>query len=140
MKPITTTLNEIRKHQPCSEGWEQLLKHLGKTTADDKPLELVEILKSNGIQDAAWCLRVLLDENKYLIRLFAAACAESVLHLYEDKHPEDKRVRDCINVARSYALGDYDSAARSAACSAAYSEADSQAYSTEDSFSDSAAF
>jgi hypothetical protein len=45
---ITTTLNAIRKHHPCKEGWEKLLKHLGKTKADDEPLAFVAILDSNG--------------------------------------------------------------------------------------------
>jgi len=38
-------------------------------------------------------------------RLFAADCAEHVLHLYEARHPGDSRVRDCIAVSRRFALG-----------------------------------
>jgi hypothetical protein len=34
---IKTTLNRIRAHSPCQEGWEKLLNHLGKTKADDEP-------------------------------------------------------------------------------------------------------
>ena len=30
---ITTTLNRIRAHSPCREGWAKLLRHLGKTEA-----------------------------------------------------------------------------------------------------------
>ena len=30
---ITTTLNRIREHRPCREGWTTLLRHLGKTEA-----------------------------------------------------------------------------------------------------------
>ena len=47
-----TTLNEIREHSPCRDGWEKLLAHLGKTKADDEPLELLTILESNGLDDA----------------------------------------------------------------------------------------
>ncbi len=36
---ITTTLNKIRKHTPCEDGWIDLLKHLGKTKADDEVLK-----------------------------------------------------------------------------------------------------
>ena len=32
---MKTTLNEIRTHSPCQDGWENLLTHLGKTKADD---------------------------------------------------------------------------------------------------------
>jgi hypothetical protein len=31
---ITTTLNRIREHSPCTEGWVKLLAHLGKTVPD----------------------------------------------------------------------------------------------------------
>jgi len=27
---MKTTLNKIRSHYPCKDGWEKLLKHLGK--------------------------------------------------------------------------------------------------------------
>ncbi len=60
----TTTLNEILECDPCGQddgdyGWSLLLKNLGKTKADDEPLSFMEILKSNGIKDAVWALRVL---------------------------------------------------------------------------------
>ena len=54
---ITTTLNRIRKHHPCEEGWKKLLTHLGKTKADDEPLPFAIILASNGLDDALWCCR-----------------------------------------------------------------------------------
>lgn len=38
-------------------------------------------------------------------RLFAADCAEHVLHLYEEEYPDDPRPRRAIKVARQYALG-----------------------------------
>ena len=28
---MKTTLNKIKAHHPCIQGWKQLLKHLGKT-------------------------------------------------------------------------------------------------------------
>jgi hypothetical protein len=57
---ITTTLNRIKANSPCESGWKKLLKHLGKTKADDAPLSFATILKSNGLDDALWgcrCLR-----------------------------------------------------------------------------------
>ena len=53
------TLNKIRAHSPCRDGWEKLLAHLGKTKADDEPLHLLTVLDSNGTADAAWCVRCL---------------------------------------------------------------------------------
>ena len=59
-------------------------------------------------------------------RLFAADCAEDVLHLFETRHPGDTRPRDAIVAARRFARGEIDAeAADSAAHSAAYSAADS---------------
>ena len=52
---MKTTLNKIRKHSPCADGWQKLLTSLGKTKADDEPLSLLTILDSNGLDDAIWC-------------------------------------------------------------------------------------
>jgi hypothetical protein len=52
MTTYNTTLNAIREHSPCADGWAKLLRHLGKTQADDEPLALTTILDSNGPDDA----------------------------------------------------------------------------------------
>ena len=101
----STTLNAIREHSPCEEGWEKLLKSLGKTEADDEPLPLVTILDSNGIADAIWCLRTLGEEHQRDIRLFNCDIAEGVLYLFEKQCPDDKRPRQAIETARRYAMG-----------------------------------
>ena len=44
--------------------------------------------------------------NARTARLFAADCAERVLHLYERKGPDDNRVRNAIEVVRRVANGD----------------------------------
>ena len=62
------------------------------------------------------------------LRLFAADCAEAVLHHFEDRHPDDDRPRLAIQAARDYANGLIDAAARSAADSAADSAARLAAY------------
>ena len=80
---ICTTLNRIREHSPCANGWKKLLAHLGKTTADDEPLAYAEILKSNGIDDALWCLRAEPQHSREW-RLFAVRCARRVQHLMTD--------------------------------------------------------
>lgn len=80
---IYTTLNKIRAHSPCADGWAKLLRHLGKTEADDEPLALATILDSNGLDDALWCLRAVdgYDREK---RLYAVWCARRVQHLMRD--------------------------------------------------------
>jgi hypothetical protein len=81
---LTTTLNRIREHHPCTEGWEKLLKHLGKTQADDEPLPYSTIVESNGLMDALWCCRAEPRYDKEW-RLFAVWCARQVHHLMRDR-------------------------------------------------------
>ncbi len=96
---MKTTLNRIRKHRPCKEGWSKLLTYLGKTSADDEPLEISAIVKSNGLDDALWCLRAVEGEDRK-IRLFAVWCARRVQHLMTDP-----RSLKALDVAEAYANG-----------------------------------
>jgi hypothetical protein len=101
---MTTTLNKIKAHSPCADGWNKLLNNLGKTQADDEPLSIATIIEYNGTRDAVCTLRAVEGKDKE-IRLFAADCAESVLHIYENKYPNDDRPRKAIQAARDYANG-----------------------------------
>lgn len=96
---ICTTLNAIRKHDPCADGWAKLLAHLGKTGPDDEPLPLVTILDSNGFDDALWALRAVTGEEA-CIRRFAVWCARQVQHLMTD----DRSIQ-ALDVAERYADG-----------------------------------
>lgn len=115
---MKTTLNAIRKHEPCKDGWEKLLTYLGKTKADDESLSLVTILDSNGLDDAVWCLRAVEGKDKE-IRLFAVWCARQVQHLMTDQ-----RSISALDVAERYAndqaTNDELAAAWSAARAAAW--------------------
>jgi len=99
MNEITTTLNRIRAHQPCQEGWEKLLAGLGKTKADDEPLPFARIVEINGLDDALWCCRAEPDRAKEW-RLFAVWCARQVQHLMTDP-----RSITALDVAERYAHG-----------------------------------
>ena len=113
---MKTTLNKIRKYEPCIDGWQKLLAHLGKTKADDEPLSIATIIDSNGLDDAIWCLRAVEGYDRE-IRLFAVWCARQVQHLMTDK-----RSLDALDVAERYANGkateDELNAARAAAWAA----------------------
>ena len=130
---ITTTLNRIREHSPCAEGWGKLLKHLGKTKADDEPLPFSVILESNGLDDALWCCRA---EPQYARewRLYAVWCARQVQHLmtdprslaaldvaerYANGHATDAELETAWDAARAAAGAAWD-AARAAAGAAVY--------------------
>lgn len=97
---MKTTLNKIREYSPCTDGWHKLLSYLGKTKADDEPLEITTILDSNGLDDALWCLRAVEGYDRE-IRLFAVSCARQVQHLLKDQ-----RSLDALDVAERYANGE----------------------------------
>lgn len=103
----TTTLNEIRKHLPCTDSWCTLLYKLGKTKADDEPLEYKYILDTLGLADAIWALTC--KDKPIAVRRFAIKCAEyALLDWLEDKElPQDVEV-DCvklIDIASRYMCG-----------------------------------
>jgi len=117
------TLKEIRAASPCSDGWTKLLKHLGKDKADDTTVTLLTVLDSNGLDDALWVLDNVI-QNRRIISLFSADCADSVLPIFEAERPDDSRPRDAIAVARDHnATEDDRAAARVAAWVAAWAAA-----------------
>ena len=99
MSKYITTLNRIRAHDPCANGWRKLLKGLNKTEADDEPLDLITILNINGLDDALWCMRTMPEHDKEW-RLYAVWCARQVQHLITD--PRSIAV---IDVAERFTLG-----------------------------------
>jgi hypothetical protein len=110
---MKTTLNKIRAHSPCTDGWKKLLNNLSKTEADDEPLLLTTILESNGLDDTLWCLRAV-DGHEREMRLFAVACARRVQHWMTDK-----RSLDALDVAEKFANGQATQEELTAAWSAA---------------------
>ena len=96
---MMTTLNKIRAHSPCEDGWKKLLAYLGKKKADDKPLNIKTVIESNWLDDALWCLRAV-DGCDREIRLYAVWCARQVQHLMQDQ-----RSIDALNVSERFANG-----------------------------------
>jgi hypothetical protein len=120
---ITTTLNEIKKHHPCQDGWMKLLKHLGKKKADDEPLAFTEILDSNGFSDCCWAMQTRPDLDS-LWRHFAVDCAERVKHMMTDE-----RSHNALAVARRHALGQATDEELKEAWAAAWAAADAAGWS-----------
>jgi hypothetical protein len=129
MQPITTTLKAIRQHKPCglergsTTGYQKLVKFLGKDYGDETPIRFSQIVESNGVDDAYWCLRALPKEYDNEVRLLLADVAERVLPIYEAKYPDCKKPRQAIEAARAYARGEISKEELAAARAAAWDAA-----------------
>ena len=118
---LYTTLKDIKAQHPCAVGWSKLLKSLNKTKEDNELLSFLSILKSNGLNDALWCLRALKDNDR-AARLYAIWCARQVEHL--DLTGVSRNIN---NISEQYANGNATfqelEAARGAARAAAWEAA-----------------
>ena len=130
---MKTTLNKIKKHTPCKDGWVRQLKHLGKKKSDDEPLAITTILDSNGLDDALWCLRAV-NGHERKTRLFAVWCARQVQHLMTDprsiaaldvaeRFANGQNTKNNLDAAEAAAWAATGAAARAAARAAASSAA-----------------
>jgi hypothetical protein len=122
---ITTTLNRTRAQSPCEDGWEKLLKGLGKSKGDDEPLPFSVILEINGLDDALWCCRAEPQEWKTW-RLFAVWCGRQVQHLMTGQ-----RSIDALGIAERYANDLATDAELASACDAACDAAQASAWNAE---------
>ena len=108
------TLKEIKKANPCTDGWNKLLKGLGKTEADDEPLKLKTILEINDLSDACWVADRVLGLEKEL-RLYAFWNAKQSKKYVQDKKKYDK----VLNTVNLFAYGAVSASARQLALTSA---------------------
>lgn len=101
---LTITLAKLRAHDPNGSWWDTLIKSLPANYPETKPINLLHILKSNGVQHMIWALRAAQDKPKLRVAMCADMAAR-VLKLYEAKYPDDKRPRDCIKACRQFVHG-----------------------------------
>ena len=121
MPVITITLNKIRAHSPCESGWKKLLK--AKAGAGmDVEFPLTDVMDSNGLDDALWCLRVRPEHSK-LWRKYAVWCARQVEHLMTDN-----RSKDALDVAWRHSEGEATDEELAAALAAAWAAAGAAAW------------
>ncbi|WP_175835760.1 hypothetical protein [Burkholderia multivorans] len=125
---FTVTLAALRKAGACYEGYNKLVRSIqGETFSaedaarnshihfkHDAEIPLVDVLNSNGIDDAHWSLRCVSGADRD-IRLFAVWCARQVEHLMQDQ-----RSKDALDVAERFANGEATEEERVAAEAAAW--------------------
>jgi len=102
-----TTFKQLQKHRACKDRYKLLRENLGRKCKLDTPISLLQILESNGLEDALWAL-IAVDhpDIERDARLYNCNVAEHVLHIYENEHPGDMSLRTCIEVSRRYAHGE----------------------------------
>jgi hypothetical protein len=93
---LTTTLRKIKEINPCEDGYKNALKYFKDV---DRVIHLTEIIESNGIEDALWCLRVWPEYGREW-RLFSIWCARQVQHLITDQRSLDE-----LDVAERFVNG-----------------------------------
>jgi len=109
---IRTTLRLLKEHGACAARYKYLCKALGgaEKYGRDTPITFPQLVEINGLDDALWALRATPPEQAkardLIARLFACACAEHVVPIYEIKYPNDNRVRLCIEASRKFAYGE----------------------------------
>jgi len=103
----------------------QLLKYLNQAQTICEVIPHGEVL----IDDEKCCtvgpIEILepLNWNERIARLFAADCAEHVLHIFERHYPNDDRPRKAIEAARKFANGETSVKELERASAAAYNAA-----------------
>ncbi len=97
----TTTLAKIRAHSPCDGGYKKLCKSLGgiRKYGANTPITVRQIVESNGLADALWCLRTMPEHSNRWRRL-AVRYARSVQRLMTDP-----RSLAALDVAERHATG-----------------------------------
>jgi len=123
---MKTTLNaeELKKLRACKGSFDVFYAAHG-----EKDVKLSKALDSNGWNDAWWYLskawEYLTKSQQDDIQHLGCDWADSCLHYFEKKFPDDKRPRLAIEAKRNFISGNISekelAVARSAACAAAKS-------------------
>ena len=126
----TITLKHLKTLDPCSDG----LYWYAENIQTENSLEVLLQLNDHRPDWSRWLMvRLLNKKQNQLLSIFSA---ELVLHIYEEKYPNDKRVRECIQAAKDYLDGKIDievliSKRRAIAADAVAYAADAAAYAAD---------
>ena len=124
---ITTEL--VKTFNPCQDRFNNY-----QINYPNSDLHIVDFLKLENItyDDKIWVWKKVTTINE--AALFGLKCAESVLHIFETKYPNDKRPRLALDSIRTYL--DNPTEENKKACRAAYAAADAAAYAAADAAAD----
>jgi hypothetical protein len=121
------TLNWLKRHNACEEAVEAF--------QSQSETDVIKILKKLIIINIDWADWLIVRKmNKRQKIMYAVYAAEQVIHMYEQKYPDDTRPRKAIEAAKKYLKRPSEKnkhAAADAAYAAAYAAdaaADAAAY------------
>jgi len=92
----------LKDLNPCADRYKNFLKHNADFSGS---LSEFMDLPTVAYSDKIWVAKRVLNKNQAVS--WATLCAESVLHMFEEQHLDDKRPRDCIDFLKS--VNDFDS-------------------------------
>ena len=110
---------------PCQRGYhlcreEDLINWLNEEIYEAEGRgDFIRDINKDVFQEAR-LIKKIVEWNDKTARLFAADCAEHVLHIFEREYPKDDRPRKAIQAGRDFANGKISAAARDAAGAAAW--------------------
>jgi len=150
----TINTEKLKELKPCTERFKNWLENYSEFNGTFvKFLDLPKI----SYDDKIWVSKKVLTRD--ILEQWAILCAESVLHIFESKYPEDKRPRECLEYLKSgerdretilrhrsnclsaYAAAAYAAAYAADAYAAAYAaDAYAAAYAAADAAADAAAY
>ncbi len=105
---LVTSLYRLRKCHACSGRYDYLVSKLGPEWGDKDDINLLDILKHNGVADCLWAL---------------CATVKHPLPIFEKKHLGDDRPRKAIDAARKFVNGEITSREWAAARAATWAAA-----------------
>lgn len=99
---VKINIELIKSFNPCQDGLDNFIKHHKDFSGSE--LELLE-LDNVSVSDKLWLLlrKEFIPEND--LHELACKFAESVLHIFEDEYPNDKRPRKAIEAKRKFIKG-----------------------------------
>ena len=87
------------EHNACKEGMEWVNKYY-ENRKEIEAAEIVTALRDFNTSWANWVITKVFDKTQCV--KYAIFAAEQVLHIFEDKYPEDLRPRKAIEAAKAY--------------------------------------
>jgi hypothetical protein len=103
----------MRRFRAC-HSYAHLVEALGPDFGDKAPINLLTILELNGAEDCLWAMRATDQDSDAVAHLMAADFAEAVSPIF-GRYPKSEQPKTLLDVARAFALGEIDAAAREAA-------------------------